>query len=124
MTGGVDDCGYTKLADQRDNLRATDPASPNIPHLNRKITSLVQEHRRKKWLEHLEKCNLRTGVKHLWRPIKQLTNSQKPTTNQPIFSTTMSPFTAPKLVTPNSTTNLRPQPAIALARNIEQLGVS
>ena len=52
--------------------------------MNKKIRDLVEEHRRKKWTEHLEKCDLRSGVKRLWNTIKTLSGNVKKTGSQAI----------------------------------------
>ncbi|XP_059220579.1 uncharacterized protein LOC131995697 [Stomoxys calcitrans] len=46
------------LADERDGIRAMDPANPRISELNLEINRVVNEHKRNLWLEHLEQCNL------------------------------------------------------------------
>ena len=73
-----------KLADKRNKLRAQNPAAPQINEMNKKIRNLVEEHRREKWTEHLEKCNLRSGVKRLWNTIKTLSGNVKKTGSQAI----------------------------------------
>ena len=52
--------------------------------MNKKIRDLVEEHRREKWTEHLEKCDLRSGVKRLWNTIKALSGNVKKTGSQAI----------------------------------------
>ena len=73
-----------KLADERNKLRAENPAAPQINEMNKKIRDLVEEHRREKWTEHLEKCDLRSGVKRLWNTIKTLSGNVKKTGSQAI----------------------------------------
>ena len=52
--------------------------------MNKKIRDLVEEHRREKWTEHLEKCDLRSGVKRLWNTIKTLSGNVKKTGSQAV----------------------------------------
>ena len=52
--------------------------------MNKKIRDLVEEHRREKWTEHLEKCDLRNGVKRLWNTIKTLSGIVKKTGSEAI----------------------------------------
>ena len=73
-----------KLADERNKLRAQNPAAPQINEMNKKIRDLVEEHRREKWTEHLEKCDLSSGVKRLWNTIKTLSGNVKKTGSQAI----------------------------------------
>ena len=73
-----------KLADETNKLRAQNPAAPQINEMNKKIRDLVEEHRREKWTEHLEKCDLRSGVKCLWNTIKTLSGNVKKTESQAI----------------------------------------
>ena len=73
-----------QLADERNKLRAQNPAASQINEMNKKIRDLVEEHRREKWTEHLEKCNLRSGVKRLWNTIKTLSGNVKKTESQAI----------------------------------------
>lgn len=37
---------------------------------------MVNERKRNKWKSHLDKCSFKTGIKNLWRTIKQLSNKQ------------------------------------------------
>ena len=52
--------------------------------MNKKIRDLVEEHRREKWTEHLEKCDRRSGVKRLWNTIKTLSGNVKKIGSQAI----------------------------------------
>lgn len=38
----------TAIADQRDQIRATDPADPKIPEQNKQITAIINEHKHSK----------------------------------------------------------------------------
>ncbi|KAM7363422.1 uncharacterized protein ACRADG_000333 [Cochliomyia hominivorax] len=51
-----------RLADERDDTRNTNPSDPRIAQLNSGISRLVNVDKRNKWLDHLSKCNLNTGV--------------------------------------------------------------
>ena len=73
-----------KLADETNKLRAQNPAAPQINEMNKKTRDLAEEHRREKWTEHLEKCDLRSGVKRLWNTIKTLSGNVKKTGSQAI----------------------------------------
>ena len=72
--------------------------------MNKKIGDLVEEHRREKWTEHLEKCNLRSGVKRLWNTIKKLSGNMKKTGSQAI--TFEKPVYDPKEIANKNTPNL------------------
>ena len=65
--------------------------------MNTKICDLVEEHRREKWTEHLEKCDLRSGVKRLWNTIKTLSGNVKKTGSHAI--TFEKPVYDPKEIT-------------------------
>lgn len=69
------------LADERDEIRARDPANPRISELNKRISSLVSEHKQKKWHEHVEKSSFNSGQNNLWKVIKGLNNPQKQSQN-------------------------------------------
>ena len=73
-----------KLADERNKLRAQNPAAPQINEMNKKSRDLVEEHRRDKWTEHLEKCDLRSGVKTLSGNVKKI-GSQDITFEKPMY---------------------------------------
>lgn len=65
------------LADERDEIRSTNPSDPRIGQLNREISKLVNEHKRNKWVDHLKTCNLSTGASKLWSTVKSLSNPSK-----------------------------------------------
>ena len=65
------------LIDKRDQMKAANPSDNRIPNLNREIDQKIDEHRKKKWHEHLDTCD--PGSKQLWTTIQSL--SGKP--NQP-----------------------------------------
>ena len=73
-----------KLADERNKLRAQNPAAPQINEMNKEICDLVEEYHREKWTEHLEKCDLRSGVKRLWNTIRTLSGNVEKTGSQAI----------------------------------------
>ena len=66
-----------ELADVRDGLRDSNPTDPRIRELDLEITRLRDEHLRNKWFEHLENCNLSTGLSLLWRTVKSLSNPSR-----------------------------------------------
>ncbi|XP_065354130.1 uncharacterized protein LOC135948669 [Calliphora vicina] len=65
------------LADERDDIRSTNPDDPRIAQLNRDISRLVNEDKRNKWLDHLNNCNLSSGVGKLWSTVRSLSNPTK-----------------------------------------------
>ena len=52
--------------------------------MNKKIRDLVEDYRREKWTEHLEKCDLTSGVKRLWNTITTLSGNVKKIGSQAI----------------------------------------
>ncbi|KAM7356297.1 uncharacterized protein ACRADG_002101 [Cochliomyia hominivorax] len=66
-----------RLADERDDIRNTNPSDPRIAQLNSEISRLVNVDKRNKWLDHLSKCNLNTGVNKLWSTVRSLSNPKK-----------------------------------------------
>ena len=68
-----------RLARRRDQLRRTDPTDPNIVQLTSTIHKLVNEHRRTKWLSHIEQCP--TGSKKLWTTIRGI-SGKTPSTSR------------------------------------------
>jgi hypothetical protein len=70
------------LTKERDDLRKSNPASPRITTLNREITKLVNDHRKTKWIQHLEAQEPNT--KALWNTIKSISNPRTKCENQPI----------------------------------------
>ena len=72
----------SKLIDERNNLRKTDPSNIRINELNLQIDHSLKSHKRKKWLEHLENCPY--GTKKLWNTIKGLNSQQTQNSNQSI----------------------------------------
>ncbi|XP_065358671.1 uncharacterized protein LOC135952586 [Calliphora vicina] len=65
------------LADERDDIRSTNPDDPRIVQLNRDISRLVNEDKRNKCLDHLKNCNLSSGVGKLWSTVRSLSNPTK-----------------------------------------------
>ncbi len=59
-----------RLIDERDDIRKTNPADDRIPDMNKNINTLINEHRKEKWKEHLSNCQ--AGSKKLWNTIKNL----------------------------------------------------
>ena len=59
-----------RISQQRDNITAVNPADDTLKSMNSRINHLVNEHKRTKYLEHLECCSL--SLKKLCRIIKNL----------------------------------------------------
>ena len=59
-----------RLIDERDNIRANNPADDRISDLNKNINTLINNYRKDKWNEHLTNCP--AGSKKLWKTIKNL----------------------------------------------------
>ncbi|WP_333764851.1 reverse transcriptase domain-containing protein [Streptomyces sp. IBSBF 2390] len=72
------------LADQRDELRARDPANPRIQTLSKEIKTLVNDHIRNKWRAHLKESSFSPNTKNLWTTIKRLNNGQGMNSNSTI----------------------------------------
>ena len=70
------------LINERNNLRATDPTNDRINILNREIDLSIRNHRRDKWIQHLDNCP--TGSKKLWDTIKGLNGQTSKNPNQSI----------------------------------------
>ena len=71
-----------KLSNERDNLRKNDPDNARINTLTKEINEKINEHRKKKWNEHLDTCN--TDSKKLWSTIKSLQGQPQQPSNQSI----------------------------------------
>ncbi|XP_069965858.1 uncharacterized protein [Bactrocera oleae] len=54
-----------------------DPCNPWIRDLNLEIRQMINQHKRKKWIEHLKSGNLSTGVRKLWTTVKALSNPRR-----------------------------------------------
>ncbi|KAI5755231.1 hypothetical protein M8J77_015233 [Diaphorina citri] len=75
----------SRLADERDEIRKTNPLDPRIQELNNEIGKLVDEHRIKKWQEHLEQASFTNkGHHNLWKTIKNIVNPNKSNPNNAI----------------------------------------
>ena len=72
----------TRLMEERDELRKADPSDPRIQELNTEIKKTTNEHRKKKWLDHLNNCG--PGTKKLWDCIKSINNPPKTLENKSI----------------------------------------
>ncbi|XP_037826977.1 LOW QUALITY PROTEIN: uncharacterized protein LOC119614959, partial [Lucilia sericata] len=66
-----------ELADERDEIRRTNPSDPRIQQLNREISKLVNDYKREKWVNHLKTCNLTSGASKLWSTVRSLSNPAK-----------------------------------------------
>jgi len=64
-----------RLEEERDALRASDLSNPRIAELTNEMRQIVTEHRRNKWIRHLETCA--NGSKKLWTTIKNLSGKKK-----------------------------------------------
>ncbi len=69
-----------RLIEERDVIQQANPADPRLPDLNKEINSHINEHRKKKWQDHLNTCT--AGSKKLWSTIKSLNNQPSQPDNQ------------------------------------------
>ena len=69
-----------RLMKTRDDLRTQDPSSIRLAELNRDIETLSDNHKTKKYREHLQKC--KRGTKELWQTIKSANNSPQEPQNE------------------------------------------
>ena len=70
------------LMKERDRIRKEDPADDQINILNTQINNSIKNHRKEKWLDHLNSCGPNT--KKLWDTIKAINNPPKQPDNQSI----------------------------------------
>ena len=68
---------YSKQMNRRDDLRKTDPTSPELPRLNKAIQNRICVHKRKKWSDFVETMDQKTDVTKLWRTIKGIDGRAK-----------------------------------------------
>ena len=73
-----------KLADERDEIRKTNPASPQIEVLNQQIDEKVKGHKQSKWRDSLSTFSKHSNVGKLWKTIKTLTNGRQQDPNRSI----------------------------------------
>lgn len=66
-----------KLAAESDDIRQINPGDPRVNILNNKFSKLVYEHKKQKWLNHLNTATFTQGPKNLWKTIKGLTKPNK-----------------------------------------------
>ena len=71
-----------RLMKERDTLRQQDPSDARIYDLNKQINQQHNEHRTKKWLDHLKNCE--PNSQKLWSTIKGINNPKRTTQNQSI----------------------------------------
>ena len=71
-----------RLINQRDEIKKANPADNRLSDLNKQINKTINEHRKKKWIEHLSTCQ--PGSKKLWTTIKSLGNQPQQPSNQGI----------------------------------------
>ena len=60
-----------------DDLRETDPTSPELPRLNYDIQNRIYAHKWQKWRDFVETLDQKTDVTKLWRTIKGIDGSTK-----------------------------------------------
>ena len=70
------------LIKERDQARIANPADPRIDDLNKEINTIIKNHKKDKWIEHLHDCD--PGSKKLWQTIKSLEAIPPPPANQSI----------------------------------------
>ena len=70
------------LIKERNNLRERDPTDPRIDEMSENINQKINEHRKNKWNQHLEKC--KRGSTNLWKTIKSINQPIKDTGNMNI----------------------------------------
>ena len=58
------------MMNRRDDLRKRDPASPELPILNKDIHNRICVHKRQKWRDFVETMDEKTDLTKLWRTIK------------------------------------------------------
>ena len=71
-----------RLIERRNHIRAHNPADQRLPDLNREINTLINRHKVKKWINHLDKCQ--SGSKTYWDTIKRINNPSQQPKNQGI----------------------------------------
>ena len=71
----------SKLADERDMLRGSNPLDPKIKVLSDRIKGRVNEYTRDRWRSYLDKCSFNQQANNLWRTIRNLTNKSPKTNN-------------------------------------------
>ncbi|XP_037809210.1 uncharacterized protein LOC119601986 [Lucilia sericata] len=81
-----------RLADERDDIRNTNPGDPRLTQLNIEISRLVNEDKRKRWLDHLKNCNLSSGVSKLWSTVRSLSLTRRRRMTGSLLSLQISPF--------------------------------
>ena len=69
---------------QRDDLRESDPNSPNLAQLNIEINKEINDHRRDKWRATVENVNRKTNPAQLFKLIKHLNGGPKASSNESI----------------------------------------
>ncbi|GAB0099134.1 hypothetical protein DMENIID0001_149740 [Sergentomyia squamirostris] len=70
-----------RLARRRDEIRRTNPDDDRLSGMNKRISYLVDEHKRAKWRETLSKADLHGGNHDLWKVIKGMTRPKPPDNN-------------------------------------------
>ena len=64
------------LTDERDRRRRLNPTNEILHNLSKQIQKLVVEGKQTKWQSSIDKCDHRTGISHLWRLVKGLSDQQ------------------------------------------------
>ena len=69
---------------ERDNLRKTDPTSPELARLNEEIKSEINKHKKEKWIETVEAIDRKKDSGKLFKLIKHLNGNVQASDNQAI----------------------------------------
>jgi hypothetical protein len=69
---------------ERDELRKTNPQSPQIPELNYEINKLINKHKQEKWREEVGNINRKTDPSKLFNLLKRLNGQPQSKQNQGI----------------------------------------
>ena len=73
------------LREERDEIRAADPVSPEVERLTGEINSRFWEEKRQRWRAHVKSCDRRAAPQKHWRLLRGLEGkSAKAAPNQPV----------------------------------------
>ena len=113
-----------RLIDIRDDIKKNNPGDNRLHELNNNINQKIKDHRKQKWIEHLDDCQ--PGSKKLWSTIKSLNNQPQQPDNQGINFNNRT-INHPKKLATNfnkqytPTTSKKPQQALRkLIRSMKQ----
>ena len=104
-----------RLIEIRDDIKKNNPGDNRLQDINNNITNKIKEHRKKKWIEHLDDCQ--PGSRKLWSTIKSLNDQPPQPDNQGIIFNDKV-INHPKKLATNfnkqytPTTNKKPQQAL------------